>query len=138
MPPIEAVPTLQAMIAKQGWTDMGNHSGICRGKAGQPTCQSKGTVREARIDYIFTNQSLTPCVEKCWVDQSGTYPAHRPLLIDSNVKKAHRATKQLLKPTNFAELFEESLQKDIDNARAEHEQKQQQKVQRKSLQRKRR
>ena len=39
---VEALPTVQAMVTVHGWTDVGNHSGLCRGKAGQPTCQSNG------------------------------------------------------------------------------------------------
>ena len=35
---IEALPTLEGMLKEQGWTDVGNHPGLCQGKPGQATC----------------------------------------------------------------------------------------------------
>jgi len=59
-----------------------------------------------------------------WVEQSGVYPSHRPLLMNINIRKVYRTTKQIEMPTNFAELFEEKLKKDIEEARTLHEEKQ--------------
>ena len=60
---IDSLPTLQAMIREQGWTDLGNRSGLCNGMQGQATCQSNGTVRESRIDYICQPIDDTLCGE---------------------------------------------------------------------------
>ena len=104
---VDALPTLQGMLKEQGWTDVGNHAGICGGRPGQPTCQSNDKAKESRIDYILTNAQLTLAVKRCWVEQSGISPTHRPLLVDINVKRMQRATNELVRPTSFAELFEE-------------------------------
>ena len=47
---VEAFPTMQAMLSEKGWTDLGMASSLCEGKPGQPTCQTKDTAKESRID----------------------------------------------------------------------------------------
>ena len=121
---IEALPTLEAMLKEQGWTDVGNHSGLCRGKPGQATCHTNGKAKESRIDYIIANDYLTPSIKQCWVEEAGGFPTHRPLLIEIYVKTMLRTTNQLIKPTNFAELFEEKVQKELAEAEVDLQQRQ--------------
>jgi exonuclease III len=118
---IDALPTLQHMLSQMGWTDVGNHQGICKGRHGKPTCQSNAGVKESRIDYMITNEDLTPCIERCWVDQCGTFPTHRPLSIEINVRKLSRQMRTLVKPTNFAEMFENIVQEQVEEARIQIE-----------------
>jgi len=67
---IDALPSLQHMLSQMGWTDFGNHSGICRGKHGQPTCQSNAGVKESRIDYVFANETRTNAERSQHIDRS--------------------------------------------------------------------
>ena len=78
-------------------------------------------VKETRIDYMISNDMLTPCVESCRVDQSDTFPTHRPLMVEINTKKLSRQMRSLIKPTNFATMFEDSVQKLIKEARGQIE-----------------
>ena len=126
---IDALPTLEGMLKEQGWTDVGNHPGICQGKVGQPTCQSSEKAKESRIDYIITNEYLTPSIKRCWVEQAGDFPTHRPLLIEVSVKRMQRTTNQLIKPTNFAEMFEAKVQKEIAEAEVNLQQQRKDEVQ---------
>ena len=79
---IEALPTLEGMLKEQGWTDVGNNSGLCQGKPGQATCQSNDKAKESRIDYVIANDYLTPSIKRCCVGEAGDFPTHRPLLVE--------------------------------------------------------
>ena len=78
-------------------------------------------VTESRIDYVFANETLTPCIEICWVDQCGTFPTHRQLMIEINEKKLCRQMRTLVKPTNFAAMFEDIVQAQVEDARLQME-----------------
>ena len=96
----------------------------CGNKAGAPTCHNNEKVNESRIDYIFTNEAMTPAVEKAEVDNTSGLPTHRPLVMKVNIKKIRKQTKRLRKPTNFAELFEDKVQEKVNEAKAKAERKQ--------------
>ena len=110
------------MLKEQGWTDVGNHAGLCNGRPGQATCvtcQGNETVKESRIDYIIANSYLTPSIKQCWVDQAGEYPSHRPLMVEIYVKKLQRVVNKLNKPTDFSELFDEKVKEMVEAAQKE-------------------
>ena len=109
------------MLKEQGWTDIGMSEEKCGSKAGATTCHSNSKTKESRIDYIFTNQAMTPAVEEAEVDNTSGYPTHRPFAIKVNIKKISKQTKRLRKPTNFAELFEEKVQRKVSEAKAKAE-----------------
>ena len=106
-------PTIEAMIAEEGWTDIGNDTTKCGGKPGQFTCHANDGVQESRIDYIIANDRLTPAITSCRVDNDADYPTHRPIIIEVETKKLETETKQLQQPTNFAMMFEDKVQEEV-------------------------
>ena len=107
--PVEAFPTITSMLKDQGWTDIGMSEEKCGPATGAPTCHTNEGARETRIDYIFTNEAMTPVVLHCEVDNTSGFPTHRPLAIEVNIKKLKHRIKTLHKTTDFAELFENKL-----------------------------
>ena len=47
---------------------------------------------------------------KCHVDQEGQFPTHRPLVMEIASQMVTKITRELIKPTNFAQLFEDKVQ----------------------------
>ena len=111
--PLEAFPTILEMIKDQGWTDVGGHEAICKGKPYQATCHTNESAAESRIDYFIANEQLTPAITHCEVDPSSDYPTHRPLCIDISTNDLKKKTKQLIKPTDMAEMMEERILKEL-------------------------
>ena len=66
--PIEAFPSLQAMLRDQGWFDVGAADDKCGGTPRQPTCHTNEGARETRISYLIANAFLMPAIERCGVD----------------------------------------------------------------------
>ena len=64
---------------------------------------------------------MTPAVEEAEVDNTSGYPTHRPFAIKINIKKIRKQTKRLRKPTNFAELFEDKVQRKVSEAKEKAE-----------------
>ena len=91
--PVDAFPTLLAMIKEEGWTDIGDHSTICNGRPGQSTCHTNEKSKESSIDYIIANQWFTPAVKSCKVDQYSGAPAHTPLTNEIDVADLKQTTK---------------------------------------------
>ena len=123
---VDALPTLEGMLREQGWTDVGNHAGLCSGRPAQATCatcQSNETVKESRIDYIIANSYLTPSIKQCCVDQAGAYPSHRPRMVEIYVKKLQRVVNKLNKPTDFSELFDEKVNEMVEAAQKKLDEK---------------
>ena len=110
---LDVFPSVLEMIAEEGWTDIGNDEALCGGRPGQHTCQANADVKESRIDYILSNAYLTPAVKAFRIDDASDYPTHRPAIIDVCTKKLQTTAKQLQKPTNFAEMFEEKVQGEV-------------------------
>ena len=71
---LEAFPTICDMSKEEGWTGIGNDTTKCSGRPGQPTCHTNAEVKESRIDYVITNDRLTPAVMSCKVDNEADYP----------------------------------------------------------------
>ena len=91
-----------------------------RRRAGQPTCHANEGARETRISYLIAKSVLMPAIQRCGVDQTSSFPTHRPLILEVNTDRVERVAKTLQTPTNSAEMFEDKVQK-------EHQQYQQQK-----------
>ena len=83
------------------------------------TCQANADVKESRIDYFITNDRLTPAVAACRVDNLADYPTHRPLIIDIITEELKVTTRELQKPTDFAELFEGKVQQEVMELKTE-------------------
>ena len=109
---LEAAPSSIELIKEEGWTDIGNDEALCGGRPGQHTCQANADVKESRIDYIITNAYPTPAVKAFRIDDDSDYPTNRPAFNDVCTKKLQTTTRQLHKPTNFADLFEAKLQEE--------------------------
>ena len=86
-----------------------------------PTCQSNAEVKESRINFVFANEMFTQWIEGCWVDQYGVFPTHRPLMVEINLEKMSRQMRTLVTPTNYAVIFEEIVQAQVDEARSKLE-----------------
>jgi hypothetical protein len=114
---LDALPTIIDMIKEEGWTDVGNDAAKCRGCHGQPTCHANAEAKESRIDFVITNDRMTPAVTLCFVDNDADYPTHRPVVFDVATNKLETTTKELIKPTDFAVLFEEKVQDEVQKER---------------------
>ena len=120
---IEDFPTLGTLLKDQGWMDVGNDPAKCNGLAGQATCHNNHTTKETRIDYFFANEYLIPAIKKCEVDNAGDFPTHKPLIVEVMTDKLINTTNQINKPTNYAMLFEEKVQREFAAAVKEHEER---------------
>ena len=98
--------TFITMLSEEGWTDVGIAENVCGGKPGQPTCHTNEAAKEGRIDYIFSKQWLLPAIVACEVDQCSNYPTQRPLIIEINVEKIAKVTRELRKMTDYAKMLE--------------------------------
>ena len=47
-----------------------------------------------------------PAISRCEVDHTSSFPTHRPLKIEVNTEKIDVVANRLMRPTNYAELFE--------------------------------
>ena len=65
--------------------------------------------RESRIDFIISNSRLTQAIKVCYVDHTGDFPTHKPL-VEVQTEKLVKNIKELQSPTNFAEMMEEKIQ----------------------------
>ena len=110
-----------ALIKQHGWTDIGNDEIRCHGKPGRATCKTNKDARESRIDFILTNDRLTPAVMSCYVDENSDYPTHRPLIIEIVTKLLENTSRELKKPTNFAKLLERRIEQQVEEADAKQE-----------------
>ena len=119
--PREAFPALEDMVGQHGWTDVGNHSTICQGEPGRATCHTNAKARETRIDMFFTNRYLTPAVKKCSVQKDADFPTHKPVLVEVESASVNKETRQLHKPTDFSQLFEEKVQREYKEAKEREE-----------------
>ena len=114
---IQAFPTLVDLIKRKGWTDIGADGQTCKGKPCQPTCHNNEATNETRIDFIITNERMTVDISNCRVEHSGDYPTHRPLIVDYQTGELKKTTKELVKPTNMAQLMEEEVQEEVEKMR---------------------
>ena len=62
-------------------------------------------VKGRRIGYFFTNQELTPAINKFQVKQDGNFPTHKSIRLKGDAKPMPTVVNQLVKPTNFAKPF---------------------------------
>ena len=79
------------------------------GQFGQTVCHTNEGSREARTDYIIANTQLLQAIRTCYVDNTSGFLTHRPLAIEIDIGKLARTTRRLVKPTNFADLLEETV-----------------------------
>ena len=105
--------TLEAMLAEEGWTDIGNDDKATRGNTDQHTCHANAGVKESRIDFIITNEHLTPAVLGFEIIDEADFPTHRPIRMKVASAKLKSVTNQLRRPTNFATLFQEKVDNEI-------------------------
>ena len=113
---LEAFLTAMALIKEHGWTDIGNDESKCNWKPGRATCHSNANTNESRIDFILANSRLTPAIVNCYVDENSDYPAHRPLIIEVATKLLEATIKELQKPTNFAWMRNQKIDKEVEEA----------------------
>ena len=118
---IEAFPTAMALIKEHGWTDIGNDESKCHGKPGKATCKTNKDANESRIDFILANNRLTLAITSCYVDDNSDYPTHRPLIIEVLTKLLETTSRELKKPTNFAWMLNQKIDKEVEDASEERE-----------------
>ena len=118
---LEAFPTAMALIKEHGWTDIGNDESKCNGKPGIATCHTNADADESRIDFILANSRLTPAIVNCYVDENSDFPTHRPLIIEVVTKLLEATIKELQKPTNFAWMLNQKIDKEVEEAQMKRE-----------------
>ena len=106
------LPILEAMLAEEGWTDIGNDDKATRGNPGQYTCHANAGVKQSRIDFLIANEYLTPAIKAFEVINDANFPTHRPIRIRVATAKLKKVTNQVRKPTNYATMFQEKLEKE--------------------------
>ena len=57
---------------------------------------------------------MTPAIAKCYVDESGGYPTHRPLCIEVLTRLLEVNVKELQRPTHFANMLEQRIEAELD------------------------
>ena len=113
---LDAFPTAMALIKEHGWTDIGNDESKCNGKPGRATCHTNENAKESRIDFILANTRMTPAIVNCYVDENSDYPTHKPLIIEVVTKLLEVTIKELQKPTNFATMLNQKIDKEVGEA----------------------
>ena len=109
------------IINEHGWTDIGNDETRCHGKPGRATCKTNKDACESRIDFILTNDRLTPAATSCYVDDNSDYPTHRPLIIEMVTKLLESTSRELRKPTIFAKMLDRKIEQEVEEANAKQE-----------------
>ena len=66
---------------------------------------------ESRIYFILANNRMTPAIANCYVDENSNYPTHIPLIIEVVTKLLEATIKELQKPTNFAWMLNQKIDK---------------------------
>ena len=107
------LPNFEAMLEEEGWLDVGNDNKATRGSPGMHTCHANAGVKKSRIDFIIVNEHLAPAVKVFEVNNDGNYPTHRPIRIRIATAQLKTTTNQLRRPTNYATLFQEKMDKDV-------------------------
>ena len=102
------------MIAEEGWTDIGKYHNITRGNPDQYTCHANAGVQQSRIDFFITNDRLTPAIKAFEVIQDANYPTHKPIRIKVVTAKLTTVTNQLRKTTDYAAMFQEKVDNQIN------------------------
>ena len=59
---------------------------------------------------------MTPAITSCYVDDNSDYPTHRPLVIEVVTKLLESTCKERRKPTNFAWILNQKIEKEVDEA----------------------
>ena len=117
--PPDAPPTLQALLQPdEGWADVGMDKDICGGNVGRYTCHANEGVKESRIDYIITNCWLTPALKNGRVDLCDDFPTHKHFVVDVRLAKLKQTLKAPRPVTNYANMYEDKVQKEYDEATA--------------------
>ena len=96
---LDAFPNIQLMLNEEGWTDVGNDPKLCGGKPGRFTCHANAEAKESRVDYIVTNDRLTPAVVSHTVHDTADFPTHWPVSIEIETQRLEAETDQLQNPT---------------------------------------
>ena len=107
------LPNLETMLGEEGWTDVGDDNNATGGKPGQFTCHANAKVKKSRIDYFIVNDYLAPAVKGFEVINDSNFPTHRPIRMRIAVAQLKTVTNQLRRPTNYATLFQEKVDKDV-------------------------
>ena len=56
---------------------------------------------------------MNGAIKRCYVDNCGDFPIHRPLIIEIECEDLTKEVKELIKPINMAELMEERIQTEV-------------------------
>ena len=100
------------MLSEEGWTDIGNDDKATRGSLDQYTCHANAGVKQSRIDFFITNEHLTPAIKAFEVSHDANFPTHRPIRIRIATAKLKTVANQFRKPTNYATMFQEKVEKE--------------------------
>ena len=100
------------MLAEEGWTDIGNDTEATRVNPDQHTCHANAEVKKSRVDFISVNEILAPAIKSFEVINEGKFPTHRPIRIRVATAQLKTVTNSMRRPTNFATMFQEKVEKD--------------------------
>ena len=64
---------------------------------------------------------MTPAIASGMIDDNSDYPTHRPLIIEIITKLLETTSKELMKPTNSAWMFNQKIEKQVEEAQAKRE-----------------
>ena len=56
---------------------------------------------------------MTPAIISCYVDENNDFPTHRPLIIEVVSKLLEATVKEVQKPTNFAWMLNQKIEKEV-------------------------
>ena len=99
-------------LVEEGWTDIGNDGKATRGNPDQYTCHANAGVKRSRIDFFIANEYLADAIKGFGVINDANFPTHRPIRIRIATAKLKTVTNQLRRPTNYATMFQDKVEKD--------------------------
>ena len=84
-------------------------------------CHATGKATESRMRLLFANEWHFPAIIACEVDRCSTYPTRRPLIIEANVEKMEKVTRELQKTMGYAKMLEDKIQGIVQVGKAKAE-----------------
>ena len=112
---------LNGCLRKKGGQTLETTAVYAGGSKGSTLVTPGRVIKKAGLDYFITNDQLTPAVRSFWLDHEANYPTHSPIYIAIATSKLVKDINQLIKPTNFAALFQDKVDEDIARKQEEAE-----------------
>ena len=111
-------PTIQTMLTRGTWNDVGAIAKIWGGVNEEPTCRTAAANESTRRDYAFANDRFLPLITKFEVEKGDVFATHSPIALSVNVGNMVTTKRTFRKPKSAKAALEEKVEKKKeDNAK---------------------